>query len=240
MIYVIYGRDRTAVKAAADTLLAAQLKKYPALTIFRFSADDYSPERLEEICLGQMLWAEKFAAQLIDFLAAPEKILTERLTELNQSPNLYLLLEGELKTEILAAVAAAGGRVRAIKQSAAQPNGQSLAGFNPFALADALGERDRQRAWILFQTALARGLAPEEIFWKLVWKVKTLLLVQTAADPAALGLKPFVLAQARRHNQNFKLAELKKLSARLVALWHNHHRGLLDFELGLERLVLEL
>ena len=240
MIYLIYGAESSAVKAAADALLATQLKKYPKLTIFRFSADDYSRERLEEICLGQTLWAEKFAVVLVKFLGAEEKILTGRLAALNQSPNLYLLLEAEHKTEILAEVAAAGGRVREIKQSAERVNRQSAAGFNPFALADALGERNRQRAWILFQMALAHGLAPEEIFWKLVWKIKTLLLVQTAKDSAALGLKPFVLQQARRHSRNFKLEELKKLSARLVALWHDHHRGLLDFELGLERLVLEL
>ncbi|MBI4135928.1 MAG: hypothetical protein HY481_00020 [Candidatus Vogelbacteria bacterium] len=238
MIHLIYGQDRIKVRAAAEALLAAELKKYPELAVFRFSAEEFSLERLEETFIGQTLFEQEFAVVIDGLWPAAEKLFLKHLPNLSRSPNLYLFTELEVAPETIAQITAAGGLTQ--KVAGAGKSSPRAAGFNPFAVGDALGERHRQRAWILLQTALARGQRPEEIFWKLVWKVKTLLLVQTATRPAALGLKPFVLVQSRRHSRNFKLEELKKLSSRLVALWHDSRRGLIDFEHNLERLILEI
>jgi len=241
MIHLIYGTDKFQVKVAGETLLAAKRRKYPDLTIFRFVADDYSREKLEEVSLGQTLFAEKFAVVCDGFLsAALEPIFINRLAELHASPNLFILLEEKLTEKVLKPIADVGGTVRQIKKTVVNESAKSTPSFNQFAIADALGERDRKRAWIFLQEALAREQAAEDIFWKLFWKVKTMLLVNTAKDQSALGLKPFVLQQANRHRRNFSLDELKQLSARLVAIWHDRFRGLTDLELGLERLVLEL
>ncbi len=238
MIYLIYGPDRIKVLVTADALLAVELKKCPELAVFKFSAEECSLERLEETFIGQTLFAQKFAVIVDGLWSAAEKLLLKHLPDLSRSPNLYLFTELEAAPEMIAQITAAGGLTKKVTGSGKLP--PRAPGFNPFAVGDALGERHRQRAWVLFQTALARGLAPEEIFWKLVWKVKTLLLVQTATAPAALGLKPFVLMQSRRHSRNFKLEELKKLSSQLVALWHDSRRGLIDFEHNLARLILEI
>lgn len=240
MIQVIYGEDRIKVLAAAEVWLAAEVKKYPELAIFKFSADTYSLERLEEVCVGQTLFAQKFAAVLDGLWPAAGELFSRYLSDLSSSANLYLLIEDTLQPDVLKQLSAVSGQVKKVAGSQSPKLIERIPGFNPFAVGDALGERDRQRAWVLFQTALARGLAPEEIFWKLVWKVKTLLLFRSASDPSRLGFKPFVLQQARRHSRNFKLEELKKLSVRLVALWHDSRRGLTDFEFGLERLILEI
>jgi len=237
MIHLIYGQDRIKVRTAAKAFLAVEFKQCPELAVFRFSAEECSLERLEETFIGQTLFAQKFAVMVDGLWPTAEKLLLKHLPNLSRSPNLYLFTELEAAPETIAQIVAAGGLTKKVAGGSKPP---PTAGGNPFAVADALGERNRQRAWILFQTALARGLTPEEIFWKLVWKVKTLLLVATAKDQSGLGLKPFVLAQSRRHRRNFTLEELKKLSARLVALWHDRHRGLADFDFGLERLLLEL
>ncbi|MBI2097998.1 MAG: hypothetical protein HYT46_03670 [Candidatus Vogelbacteria bacterium] len=240
MIYLIYGPDRRKAQAAAEALLAAEFKKFPELAVFRFSVDDYSLERLEEVCVGQTLFAQKFAVVLDGLWASAGELFSRYLSDLSVSSNLYLLVEEAPEPDVLEQVSTAGGEVKKVAGRETSKSVERTPSFNLFAVGDALAERDRRRAWVLFQTALARGLAPEEIFWKLVWKIKTLLLVQTAADPVALGFKPFVLQQSRRHSRNFKLTELKQLSARLVALWHDSRRGLTDFELGLERLILEI
>jgi len=241
MIYVIYGADKFQVKVAAETLLAAKRRKYPDLTIFKFTADDYSREKLEEVLLGQTLFAEKFAVVCDGFLTtAGESILIDYLPRLQPLPNLYLLLEESLPEKILKQITAAGGAMREIKKLVQSGKEKLTLRFNQFALADALGERDRKRAWIFLQEALARGQAAEDIFWKLFWKVKMMLLAETAKDQTVLGLKSFVLQQANRHRRNFSLEELKKLSSRLVAAWHDRFRGLTDLELDIERLILEL
>ncbi|MBI2100445.1 MAG: hypothetical protein HYT47_00255 [Candidatus Vogelbacteria bacterium] len=240
MIYLIYGPDRMKAQTAVEALLATEFKKFPELAVFRFSVEDYSPERLEEVCVGQTLFAQKFAVVLDGLWASAGELFSRYLSDLSASSNLYLLIEEALEPDVLKQVSATGGQVKKVAGRSMPPPIERTPSFNPFAVGDALGERDRKRAWILFQTALARGLAPEEIFWRLVWKIKTLLLVQIATDPASLGLKPFVLAQSRRHSRNFKLAELKQFSARLVTLWHDSRRGLINFEHHLEQLILEI
>ncbi len=93
------------------------------------------------------------------------------------------------------------------------------AGFNLFALADALAARDRAQLWLGYQQALLAGVSGEEIYWRaLVWKVKTLLQ-----------------SGSRRYTR----PELASLSAKLVRLWHDTKREEgRDFNLELERLLL--
>src|SRR3989344_9363077 len=54
--------------------------------------------------------------------------------------------------------------------------------FNIFALTDAIGARKKRDAWVLYQKALAAGMAPEEIFFKLVWQAKTMLVAGKTAS----------------------------------------------------------
>ncbi len=239
MIYVIYGPDRPNLLTEAKSLIEAQRKKYPDLTVYNFSCPDYSSAELEEKLIGQMLFASKFAVVLDGFLAPLESVIEKTFSTLSESPNLYLFTSDKVDAKLLKQLA--GLRATVKKLSPAKDEIlEKKNNFNPFALADALGERDRKRAWTLFVEALSRGFAPEEMFWKLVWKVKTMLLVQVTPDPNTLNLKPFVISQSKRHGQNFTLAELKKLSSRLVHLWHDSRLGLIDFELNLERLILEI
>ncbi|MEK7552698.1 MAG: hypothetical protein AAB505_01155 [Patescibacteria group bacterium] len=236
MICLIYGTDRQKVKTEAELLVAAKRAKYPELTIFRFDADKYDPAQLEEVIVGQTLFDQKFVAVFDGLWSLAGELLTRSLVAMLNSTNLYLLIESEFDSRLVKKIVAGGGQIKAIKAAPrAAPNQPNL-----FAIADALGERDRKKSWTLFIEASRRGAAAEEIFWKIVWKVKTMLLVRKTPDPDRLELKPFVLNQARRHGRNFADQELEKLSARLVALWHDSRRGVTDFELGLERLLLEI
>lgn len=111
--------------------------------------------------------------------------------------------------------------------------------FNLFALTDAFGSRDRANTWLIFQRALVAGISAEEIFWKLVWQVKTMLLV--ALDDEVKSLKPFVVQKARQFSRHFSPAELTQLSARLVNLYHETKKEEgRDFGLELEYLLLTI
>ncbi len=236
MIHTISGTNRIELLEAAESLLARQRAKYPDLNIFRFAAPDYAPTALEEALVGQLLFAPKFAVVLDGFLSPLDPLVEKYLPQLVESPNLYLFLTNKLTAPLEKKLAKLGQ----VKKLAADGGEKAKPSLNPFALADAFGLRDRRRAWLLFVEALARGQAAEEVFWKLTWKVKTLLLFHTTSDPSSLGWKPFVLEQARRQSKQFKLEELQALSRRLLALWHESRRGQSDFELGLERLILEV
>ena len=111
---------------------------------------------------------------------------------------------------------------------------------NPFALADALADRDRKRLWLLWAENLRRGVSAEEMFWRLVWQAKTILLVGVSGSGDKLELKPFVESKARRALKNWPLADLQKLISSFNLLYHKTYRDSDEFTFGLEKIILTL
>jgi DNA polymerase III delta subunit len=112
--------------------------------------------------------------------------------------------------------------------------------FNIFALTDALGERNRARLWTLYQKALMQGSEPEEIHGILFWQVKSLLAAAQSKTAAEAGLKPFVWSKSQGFLRNYSLDELKKISSKMVGLYHLSRIESLDLEDELEEFVLQL
>jgi len=112
--------------------------------------------------------------------------------------------------------------------------------FNIFALTDAIGARKKRDAWVLYRKALASGMSPEEVFWKLFWQVKTMLLAQKTRTPAEADMKPFPYNKAKGFLRNFKSGELEKLSEEIVLGYHQVRRGKGEMETFVERMLLKL
>jgi DNA polymerase III delta subunit len=161
--------------------------------------------------------------------------VVNNLKELVASVNTFVLIEHSVPADVVKKIEKAGGKVEkhdlALKSAAAP--------FNIFSINDALIARDRKNLWLVYQKALAAGVPEEEIFWKLVWQIKTMLVVGKQKGKVKT-LKPFVVSKAERGLNKFKIEELEKLSRELVIFWHDSRRGLVDFDLGLEKLVLSI
>lgn len=116
--------------------------------------------------------------------------------------------------------------------------------YNPFAICDAIAEKNGSRAWILFQRAVFAGAPAEEVFYKVVWQVKNLLLIKKLSNVPKIdiakesGLHPFVARKTIYASQFFTEKELDDFSFALVKLYHNTRKGLTDLSSGLERLLL--
>lgn len=110
--------------------------------------------------------------------------------------------------------------------------------FNIWSFTDALGARDKKRAWLLYRKALAAGFVPEEVFYKAVWQVKTMLLAKRCSSAAEAGLKPFPYSKAKGFLRNWKEGELEKFSERLVMSYHEARRGEGEIETSLEKAIL--
>jgi len=110
--------------------------------------------------------------------------------------------------------------------------------YNPFQICDAFAYKDRKTAWILFQKALFNGITAEEVFWKIWWQIKTLILVKN--QPHDLNLHPFVIKKTLRNINNFTKEELNNLSWQLVSLYHKTRKGQAEFEIGLEKFILNI
>jgi hypothetical protein len=201
MIY--YFKDPSRAKDLEKAQKAERdfLAKYPDGQIFKLSAENFTLAQWEELLAGGGLFAPKFLI-VADGLLADKDIaaLVEPTLDLAKaSPNVFIILE--------------------TPPAAAKPR------FNIWAPADALAARDRRALWLLYQEAQATGFSKEEFFWKLAWKVKSLLLAARTGKPS----------------RQYKTEELAALSGRLVRLWHDYRREAnRDFAIGLERFILEV
>lgn len=123
---------------------------------------------------------------------------------------------------------------------------QKMKQVNVYHITDAISERDRSRAWFLFQKALLSGVDPEEIFWKIVWQIKNLLLLKKLFPmpekkiAEASGLHPFVIKKTLPALRFYTAEELSKYSLELITLYHNTRRGLIDFDNGIEKFLIKL
>jgi hypothetical protein len=118
------------------------------------------------------------------------------------------------------------------------PKGRS--DFNIFALTDAIGARDKRGAWVLYRKALASGMAPEEVFYKLVWQVKSLLLAKNTKSADEAGMKAYPYSKAQGYLKNFQGDELENLSQELVIGYHQARRGKGEMETFVEKVLLKL
>jgi hypothetical protein len=118
--------------------------------------------------------------------------------------------------------------------------GKKWGEFNIFALTDAVGARHKREAWVLYQKALASGMVAEEIFWKIAWIVKSMLLASRTADYSETDMKEFPYKKAKGYAKNFSPAELENLSESLVLGYHKARRGIGEIETLLEKVILTL
>ena len=158
------------------------------------------------------------------------------MDEIAESPNVFIVLEGDVDKKTLLAITDVAEKVQLFENK----EGKKKPEFNIFSLTDAFGRRDKKNLWVLYQKAVASGAVPEEIHGILFWQLKSMLLAVTAKTAGEAGVAPFVFTKAKSFLKNYTPEELKTLSSKLVHMYHDAHRGIHDFEIALERLILTL
>ncbi len=118
--------------------------------------------------------------------------------------------------------------------------------YNLFAICDAVAERNKGKAWVSLQEGILSGILPEEIFYKVVWEVKNLLMIKKLQSAGVknlekeTGLHPFVAKKALVGARNFTEEELRRHSFGLVNLYHDVRNGRAEFQIGLEKFLLRI
>jgi uncharacterized protein YdaT len=67
-----------------------------------------------------------------------------------------------------------------------------------------------------------------------------MIVARDASNAASSGLSPFVYSKAKKHAENYSKEELSKLLEDLIIIYHDAHRGVVDAELGVEKVMLRL
>ena len=234
MLYVIYGKDREKGRARFRALKEELGKKCGEEHIVL--EGEISKEVLHSFAATQGLFG---GTTLHTFDCVFDKkdeqeVLLAHASELDLSPNTFLVFEPELDKKVAEGIAETKVKIEefAPKKIDTRPE------FNIFSLGDALGKRNKKELWVLYQGALSAGLSSEEISGTLFWAVKNLALIKNAKPGDDAGMNPFVAKKTREFSKNFTAEEIKNLSHSLVTIYHEAHRGGEPMDIALERFIL--
>lgn len=237
MIYLVHGNDGKLVREKLGGLLRALAIKKPNAEVFRLNLENWSNEKIDEFVGGQGLFEHKYIVVLDSILGNKEttEILLSKLDELKSSDNVFILVEGDLTAANLTKLSKKAEKVWIADAKEVAPKKS----FNVFAITDALGRRDKKSLWTMYHKALFSGSEPEELHGLLLWQIKTLLIAAQSKNAAESDLKPFVWSKSQGFLKNFSEEELKSASAELVDIYHNARRGMVDFDVALEKFILQ-
>ncbi len=236
MIYLIYGNKHNEVRAKVRSIEGAQITKRPDALSFRVTEENWKDTNLDELLGGQGLFVQKYIVIFDHLLRTDETsdALFERLKDFQNSEHIFIFSESELTKEILKKFEKKAEKIQEISSVKEKKEEK----FNIFSLTDALGRKDKKELWTLYQKALLSGVSAEEIHPILFWQIKAMLGAVSAGTPAEANLNPFVYKKAQGFARNFSQGELQKISSNLVDIYHHARRGIVEFDIALERLML--
>ena len=233
MYLVFFGDNRKKVRDAVTAYIEKNFPEDGSLTTLDDA--DYQPGQLSDALGATSLFGgvEWFILDNpsgnADFKAETEK----SLAAMSESPNTFIVLEGKL---------APADKKRYEKYATLQREfcAEKGGGFNNFALADALVNKDKRRLWLLWQEARLSGVREEEVIGILWWQLKTLRLAGLTKNAKAAGMKEFPYNKAKRGLAKFTGKELDNLSHSLLELYHDSRAGLKEIDTALEKWILKL
>lgn len=240
MLYVFYGTDTHKSLEKARNLVNSLRTKRPDASYIEVGADDWRPSVVEENAGGQGLFSSKYIVFLnrIAEKAEVKEWLTSVCDVMHQSDNIFIVLEGKANAESKRAFEKHADKVVVTDEK--EIIGKKKEEFNVFALGDAFGARDGLKAWRIYREALSQGLEIESILGTLFWQAKSIAVAGKTNTANEAGLSPFVYSKSKKYSVNFSRDSIDKILEKLIKMYHDGHRGLIDPELELERFLLGL
>lgn len=238
MIHLFYGENIGKAREKLHEFLDGFFAKNPDAPLFEMNAESWSEEKFGELLVSRGLFGGGSVIILDSFLqnVDAEGTVLEKLKEMKESPNLFVITEGKL-TKVIAE------RIAKKAETAEEFTSEKVTKkveFDRFALSDALGRRSKKDAWVFLQKTLNAGGAAEEIHGMLFWQVKSMILAASSKTAGEAGLNPFVFRKSFSFAKNFTEEELKDLSSRLVSIYHEARRGGDELPIALEKFVLSI
>lgn len=241
MIYLLYGSDTTKSRMKLHDMVGSLLKKKPDASHVRITDEMFDEASLDEHIGGMGLFSQKTIVELDNVFRNKEAkpVVLERIKDIAGSENIFVILEGELNASEVKKFEKHAEKVQEFAASA-EASASQRKDFNVFSLTDAFGKRDRKQLWVLYTKAKRKNISDEEIHGILFWQIKAMFQAQSASSAKEAGLNPFVYQKSQGFLRNFRPEELTATSSKLVSLYHNSRRGIHDFEVALEKFILEL
>lgn len=228
MLYLVFGKDYKNVKKEAEKIVAS-FTKSTGTVVERHTAETINPKDLAYRAESNSLFGEKFIYLIDGMLEQYKDETLEILPGLGQSSHVFIFCEDNVIKEIEKAFSAANGSVLGLKAPETVRD-------NPFAITDALLSKDKKKTWQLYRSEIEKGESAEAVLGRLVWAIKTLVLIQKNPKDTAttLGISPFVYSKTKSAGKVWKEGEAEKFYTQLLFAMNPGD----EMEYHLERLIL--
>jgi hypothetical protein len=235
MLYFIHGDANKIFKKAqamADSLLA----KKPDASLFKITQDNFSNNKLDELLGGQGLFVNKYIVTMSRLLEKEDfaDLLLDQLKEISESDNIFIWTEEKVKKPDLKKIDKIATKVQEYKPQVTKEKTK----MQIFDLANAVGDKDKKKAWILYQKAL-RDYSPEEIYGTLWWQFKSMLLASKTNSPTEAGMKDFPYKKAKQFSSKYEPSELESVAKKLISVYHKSRIDSEDLASNLEKFILD-
>lgn len=230
MLILVTGKDYKKTKSEAEKKAADFLKSRVGSVLEQHTSESIHAHDLEYRAVGNMLFGGETVYIVQDFIAVYEDDFLRIVPSLAGSKNLFIFSEDAVIKDIEKSVTSAGGEVIVLKAEEKER-------INPFAITDALLDRDKKNTWRLYREEIGRGEDANAVMGRFLWAIKSLLLIKKNEKETAvsLGMAPFVFSKTKKAGSKWTLPEVTNLYSELLF-------GLPDggeMEYHVEKIILE-
>ncbi len=231
MLHVFCGNDTVTVRQSALAALAAY--EADGVVPTRIDSETYETGALAHELGGISL----FGGVSVCVLDTPSEheeflvVVTEALPELAAATTIFILIE-------TAPLAAYRKALEKHAESFTEYKAEAKEKGDPFALGNAFMARDKKTLWIVLTKELAANVPPEALAGSLWFQLKSLRLAALTKTAEEAGMKDFPYKKAKAALQKYSLPEVERLSASLLAVYHEGHSEKGEMAVGLEKWVL--
>jgi hypothetical protein len=217
MIYFFYGTDIEKRGSARDTIARPPTGRAGSPdSILEMNDVSWDREKFENLAKSNSLFEAKQVITLENVLenAEAKDFILGKLAELKESGNIFIFLEKKALKDTVTKFTKSSEEVKEFALPKGKENKADV-----FAITYPFERRDKKNMWLEFHKLRETDTSAEALSGILFWKIKSMLLAGRSAK--------------------WTEAELKKLSSKLVSLHHDAHRGLIDFQTGLEKFIID-
>lgn len=205
MIYIFSGKDNKSKNLEIKKLFKNK-------EFFFIKREDLSKNKIFEYSNIKSLFGESPLVLIENFFDEKNSFSKKEISDLQKSETTFIFLEDNFSSintkkynEFISFKSFENKKEKKIETNIS------------FEIANAFGNKDKMKTWVLFNQAIEKGVEPEQIAGILFWKIKTL---------------------AESKNSLFSKDEIKRNSSLLISIYHDSHLGKRDFIVGLEQYLL--
>jgi DNA polymerase III delta subunit len=236
-MYDIYcGNNVTDRQKQIKSLKKSLQAKHESAEVFEIDADEFEPKQLTELTGGRGLFEENYLVLLFHVISSEDgrEVIEDNIQALKDSDHLFVLITddcGDVSDSLR-------DNARTVKKFTKKKESKE---HKPWDLADAYGNRNRQTGWVELHKALqSPNNTPESIQGLLWWQTRIIWLAKYTDSVDEAGVSGYPYKKAKKFAGNFTDEELWKKTKKLIATYHQSHRGDYELEDALEQFILEV